>query len=126
MSSDRSWERRFSPSWHDRRTEVVLAIGSDTFTRREIGTLLISPDLKAAGILNKVLRKYDPKNVEELAKRLTVDELFGTPGVGQSTLGVWLDVLSYKEIDVEEWLNNKLTVPQMYNEARIQRKSRLR
>ncbi len=74
--------------------------------------------------MNKVLRRLKPQSIEDAASRLTVEEFFSTRGVGQSTLGVWLDVLSYKNVDVEAWLNNNLSVSRMYNEARVRRKYR--
>ncbi len=120
--SGRSWDWRFSPSLLEKDREVILEIGSDIFTRTELATELRSTRVRAASILSRGLRKFKPQNVEELVTRFTVRDFFAMPGVGPVTFRVWLDVLSYKNIDVEKWLNNQLSVSTMYREAKPVRK----
>ena len=119
-----SWESRFGASWHDTLGEVVLAIGTDVFTRRDIAVKLGCVNVKAARILHKVLRKFKPKSVAELTQRLTVEELFATNGVGITVLYVWLNVLSYKGIGAEAWLNNELSISTMYRACKPLKKKK--
>jgi len=119
---DRSWEGRLSRSARERDREVVLKIGSDVFTKEDIGFKFGRSYTRAASILGESLRRFKPESIEEVSKRLTVEKFFAIRGVGPTVFQVWLDLLSYKRISVYDWLNNDLSVPQMYEEARVQRK----
>lgn len=113
-----TWESRFGDSLHSRLESIVLSIGEDKFTRRDVATKLRCLNVVAAGKLDRVVRKFNPQNVEDLAKRMTVDHLFSIEGVGSMTLYVWLNVLTYKGLSVEDWLNNNLSVSAMYRDGK--------
>ncbi|MHB1316258.1 MAG: hypothetical protein ACYCZW_00165 [Minisyncoccota bacterium] len=117
-------------SWRDQRfngladdlSEVVLTIGTDRFTYADVGGKLRTRKMKSVMILNKTLAQFLPENIMELADRLDLNMLMGCDGVGMSTLYVWLNVLTYKKISVDDWLQNKLTGRTMYEKSRKNKK----
>lgn len=125
-SSAFSWrEQRFGSNFSDGLEEPILVIGEDRFTYEDAITKLRTRRTVAMRILNQALKKFEPKSVEELASRITVTDLFTCDGVGITTLYVWLNVLTHKNIDVDAWLNNEYSASQMYNK-RPKRKKRRR
>jgi hypothetical protein len=120
-----SWKRRFGDSVPDDLEEPILSIGEDIFTYTDTLEKLRTRRMGAVRILNKALQKFKPESVTELAYRITVADLFACDGVGITTLYVWLNVLTYKGIDVDAWLSNEKSAWQMYN-MRPKRKKRRR
>lgn len=122
-----SWRRkRFGERMPDNLDELILIIGDDAFTYEDALSKLRTRRVVAIRILNQALKKFKPKSVEELATRITVTDLFACDGVGMTTLYVWLNVLTYKNIDVDAWLNNEYSATQMYNMRPRRRKKRRR
>jgi len=104
----------------NRLDEVVLSIGADQFTRREMVNALRCPNFAAAGRLEFALRQFSPrpKNVRELARRINLDDLFSIMGVGPTTVFVWFCVLESVGIDPDKWMKTELKIPTAYANAR--------
>lgn len=121
-----SWrKKRFGERMPDNLDEPILIIGEDSFTYEDALTKLRTRRVVAIRILNQALKKFEPKSVAELANRITVTDLFGCDGVGMTTLYMWLNVLTYCNIDVDAWLNNEHSAAKMYG-MRPKRKKRRR
>lgn len=105
-------------SFIDRRARVVLAIGKDTWTVRQMVVDLKCPHFRAAGILSRFAKEHHVTGVRDLANRLRARDLLSTAGVGVTTVYLWM--LAYESFngDPLRWLDDKShTLPTLKSKA---------
>lgn len=110
----------------DRLDEPILSIGKDVFSRRQMIDELHCANFAAAARLSQAVEGFAPKSINDLARRLSLDNLLGVDGVGVMTVFVWLTVLDHAGKDPEGWLNTDVNVPTAYANSKPERRRRPR
>ncbi len=120
------WEFKLGKTFLDKFSEIVLAVGRDMFTRREMIEKLGCANFTAAKRLTWALDRFRPKSVREVAGRITLNDLWAVDGVGITTVYVWTSVLEYSGIDSVNWISSDLNIPSSYKKNKVVKKRRNR
>ncbi|MBI3952514.1 MAG: hypothetical protein HY336_00995 [Candidatus Doudnabacteria bacterium] len=110
----RKWERKVGKAFLDRLDEVILEIGKDTFTRRQLIDDLHCGNMSAAANLDWVLKRFEPRSIKELAARVDIEDLFSIKGVGEATVYVWMCAVEHAGRNPEEWLDREVKLTTLY------------
>lgn len=98
-------ERLLGKTFLDRQREVVLRIGSNTWTRDELVTQVKCANINAARLLSKAAARLDVENAQHMAAHVSLDELFAQEHVGITTVYVWLCVLDAMNQNPLAWID---------------------
>jgi hypothetical protein len=98
-------EEKIGPDHGRYLDEIILEIGRDAFTRRDLTRLGI-PFFRAAMILHNQLEGFRPKSVKELAGRVNLGQVY-VQGLGKRAMTVWFHVLEARGVDSMAWLNDE-------------------
>lgn len=116
------WVDVAGKAYTDRLDEPVITIGRDVITFREIGKVLGAPHIVAARRLNEAVQVFKPKSIIELAGRMTVDQLIASrPGVGVTTVVVWMWLLEHAGRNPERWYNRPAKIATVCTKRRKKR-----
>ena len=111
------WRDRFDKKLTNRGDKVILTIGRDKFTLRQMyESEFWSP--QGASRLNKGIVKLNPRSVKELARRATIDDLFDVPGIGPVAVLAFTHALDMVGIHPTEWLPAQNKVSTIYAKAK--------
>ena len=118
------WEARMGKGFLDEQNRPILKIGNKTYSKRQMVEGLKCPNFAAAKKLDAVIRTFQPKNVRELAKRITIHDLFDFEGIGPVAVSVWLRVLEAHGIDPLSAIDERVNVPTSYAKAKKAKKTK--
>lgn len=95
-----------TPAYHAWRNEVVLDLGDFTFTRNELNDLGMGLHTNAAGRLDRISRKN--KTLLGDYRRMGMDSIWRTDGIGQTTLILigYLLCAAFPDFDLDKWVGN--------------------
>ncbi len=106
----RVWKDEIGQNFVDRLDDIVIEIGGDAFSRRELVKIANVANFIAAQTLGEVLkRKWKPKNVASLAKDIDIHMLLAQDRIGDTAVMVWCSILEASGIDVNAWLDQDFT-----------------
>ena len=89
-----NWRQaRLSKTAWDKRTDVALVIGKDVFTRDETRRLFGAASQATVNRLNKIVQRWRPESILELARRKDAADFFNTdvPRVGEETVALFME-----------------------------------
>ena len=100
------------------RTEVILTVGSKSFTRKTCVEELGCPNFRAAQNLSTALQSIGVDSTKKLA-RTTPADLLRLEGVGERTVFVALCVLDAETSGntADQWLHSDETKPERHRDA---------
>ncbi len=106
-----SWQSFASKNLIERNREVILKIGKDRFSKTDLA-LMECVNIRAARILNDlVVQGFNPKNVHDLSKKMSIEDLGSIQGIGEATAVVWWIVMNHCGIDADQWFGDFKRVP---------------
>lgn len=105
----RKWEKRIGKNYIDRLPEVVITVGRDHFTRKDLVIEADSANFFAARNLDKALQHFEPKSVKEVAKRVDLFMLIDRGNIGDTAIMVWCRILKASGGNPDEWLDQDFT-----------------
>lgn len=104
-----------STGWNDQRLlgkhfvdvqrEVVLQIGKNGYTRQEMIDKFHCGNFNAARRLSRAAQDLGVNSVQEMASRVSLEDLFKVRDVGVITVYVWLCILEGNNKNPLQWLD---------------------
>jgi hypothetical protein len=116
----RHWEDAAGSTFVKKLDQIILQIGVNKYTRRELAEQAHCYNFAAAMRLNRAINEQfdSPGGVRSLARRMTPEELCEIKGVGVTTVVVWLSVLDYEGVGWEQWLDRKTKIQSIIDASR--------
>jgi hypothetical protein len=100
------WKTHTSPAVRQRDEEILLQIGSTTFTRHELITQLGCDYTRSARTLTKLFGNA-ARNIKQLAQRMSMDKMYQKKGFGVLGATLFGLALIHEGGDCFEWMGDE-------------------
>lgn len=106
-SNGNEWnnQRLLGKGFVDRQHEVVLRIGKTGWTRQEMVDRLHCGNFNAARRLSRAAEQLQVHSAQEMATKVSLEDLFRVRDVGVTTVYVWLCILETLNKNPLQWLD---------------------
>lgn len=98
-------QRLLGKHFIDTQREIVLRIGKTGWTRQEMVDRLKCGNFNAARRLTRAATELGVSSAQEMASRVSLEDLFKVRDVGVTTVYVWLCILEGMNKNPLQWLD---------------------
>lgn len=98
-------QRLLGKTFVDRQHEIVLRIGKTGYTRQQMVDTLHCGNFNAARRLSRAAEQLAVNSAQEMATRVSLEDLFRIRDVGVTTVYVWLCILETLNKNPLQWLD---------------------
>jgi hypothetical protein len=111
MPQLKTWKdsRLLGKTFVNRQNEAVLVIGKHSWTRQQMVEQLKCGNFRSARILSRAAASLGVVDADDMAKAVSLEDLFAQRDVGVTTIYTWMCVLSAIRENPLKWIGHKDT-----------------